>query len=190
MVCQILITAATSKELQPFVSMKVSQEVALTPFLTGVGPYHTLLNLERLPIKQYQRWIHVGLVASCDESVSLGHIIQPQAFHLLEWRPPMGLFESDEAPVRYEYQKDSVTLWTSPIPLYNKKYIRTEGVQYLDMEGYVIAKEAKKRGIPFTCFQIVSDYCTKETPAKILRSIEEYSLSLSHYVTQQLKQTV
>ena len=187
MVCQILITAATAKELQPFVSMKVSEQVALTPFLTGVGPYHTLLNLEHLPIKRYHRWIHVGLVASCDESIPLGHIIQPQIFHLLEWRPPLGLFESTEAPIRYEYQKDSATLWTSPIPLYSKKHVRAKDVQYIDMEGYVIAKGAKQRGIPLTCIQIVSDYCTEETPVQISRSIEKYSLSLSHYVTQQLK---
>lgn len=186
---KLLIAAASEQELEPF--SHIQAPFFIETVCTGIGPYQTSLCMERLPIHEYFHCLFVGLAGSCDVSRQVGTIIHPTHFGLLEWHPSVGLFPStypiiDQKSVEIRtIDHDQATLWTSPIPLYDRAIVSSsESIAYIDMEAYALAREAQKKGTPFTCCKIISDYCTQDSSLHIKKTIKDLSEKLCAWVEQ------
>jgi len=186
---KIVLIGASERELKPFISMQVLKRFSLEIVCTGIGPYQAALSVEKIPPAEHAQWICVGLAASCNAAEPIGTIIQPNLFGLLQWIPPLGLFTSTYEKIQVRQQEPPATLWTSPIPVHERNSIQESQVGYIDMEAYVLAKEARRRAIPFSCFKILSDHCTKVSSLQIQKSIDELSHALSQHVRSYLERS-
>ena len=72
----------------------------------------------------------------------------------------------------------------SPICDPKKRDRLSEAYDLVDMEGYIIAKIAKKHKKPCRLYKLVSDYCTPTMSDEIRRKLPELSMRLAYHANQ------
>lgn len=163
---KVLCVFATKQESFSFPRMS---KVKIRTLICGAGKINATLNLCReMQDKMPDVILNLGVSGSYrkkDPILSLHQIN-----HFKEADMPVMISSSDIHTTYPEALYHYRTLFTYDKPVY-KNLKHNPHNALVDMEGYALAKTAFVYQVPFFCFKVVSDHCSKNSSAVIKKNL-------------------
>ena len=147
-----------------------------------MGPKKTEAALLR-HIEHMDTIVNIGIAGGLRTTISTSHLHPVASAAMLQ---NQGSFHE------IALQKEGLKLITEHSPLCDiqKRDRLSAAYDLVDMEGYIIAKIAKKHKKRCRLYKLVSDYCTPTMSEEIRKKLPELSLRLSYHVSQIMSETI
>ncbi len=175
-----LITFATIEEAQATLTTFQAKEVEVNFYssfignilITGMGPEKTKASLLRY-LDKADHFINFGIAGALQDDVSSTTLLHQIAQ------------VTDEKTLDcIDLLETGLHLLTVDAPLYDtqKRDLFAQRHHLVDMEGYVIAKLAKRNKKRCSLYKLVSDFCNESTHEDIMNNLSTHSQTLAQEI--------